>query len=141
MTLRIQRPITVEGVDASGGTSGDDWGARIAKLIPAEALGLYGTAVAFGKSTNQTVETLVLWIIVAVCCGLTVLIRYRATLDPVTHRPAWTAIAIALVSFILWVWALGPPNSPIPVVSDLPTAGPLAALLWGTILPYIYRGE
>ena len=66
---------------------------------------------------------------------------YRATLDPATNKPAWTAIGIALVSFILWVWALGPPNSPIPVVPDLPTAGPLAALLWGTVLPYIYKGE
>lgn len=138
MSLRIEKPSIHEGV---GGGDGDDWGSRIAKLIPAEALGLYGSAVALVSTPSAQARTNALWVIFAVCCVLTILIRYRATLDPTTKRPAWTAIMIALVSFILWLTALGPPTSPIALPASYAFAGPLAALLWGTVVPYIYKGE
>lgn len=139
MSLRVKRPVSLESMD--GATSGDDYGSRIAKLIPAEALGLYGSAVALVNSPNERAETVALWVIVLVCCMLAVIIRYRATLDPATRRPQWTAIVIALVSFLLWLTALGPPTSPIPLPDDLKFAGGLAAMLWGTVVPYFYKGE
>ncbi len=139
MSLRVHRPVSLESMD--GTTTGDDYGSRIAKLIPAEALGLYGSAVALVNSPNEAAERAALWVIVLVCCVLTVVIRYRATLDPATKRPQWKAIIIALVSFLLWLTALGPRTSPIPVRDDFKFAGALAALLWGTMVPYFYKGE
>lgn len=139
MSLRIKKPNILEATD--GGDPGDNWGARIAKLIPAEALGLYGSAVALVSTPSASARTNALWVIFAVCCALTLLIRYRATLDPTTKRPDWTAIGIALISFILWLTALGPPTSPIALPPSYAFAGPLAALLWGTVVPYLYRGE
>jgi hypothetical protein len=91
--------------------------------------------------TRQTA----LWIIVAICCLLTVVIRYRATLDPATGKPQWAAIGISLVSFLIWLVALGgqvaPALSPITLPDGLYFVGPLAALLWGTLVPYIYKGD
>lgn len=140
MTLRIERPGVALESAGGGGGDGDDWGARIAKLIPAEALGLYGSAVALMQTDNAAAKTAALWIVVGICCGLTLLIRYRTTLDPVTRRPQWAAIGIAIVSFLLWLTALGAPTSPIALPPDFTFAGPLAALIWGTIVPYIYKG-
>jgi hypothetical protein len=136
MSLRVAKPSILESV---GGDEGDEWGTRIAKLIPAEALGLYGSAVALIPAASSA-RVGALWVVVLVCCGLTTLLRYRATLDPATRKPQWAAIAISIVSFILWLVALGGPTSPIMLPPDLSFAGPLAALLWGTIVPYIYRG-
>lgn len=139
MSLRINRPVALESV-GGGGDPGDDWGTRIAKLIPAEALGLYGSAVALVATPSPSARLGALWVIVAVCCLLTVVIRYRGTLDPATGRPDWTAIAIAIVSFLLWLTAMGGPTSPISLPAAFAFAGPLAALLWGAVVPYLYRG-
>jgi uncharacterized membrane-anchored protein len=138
MTLRILKPRIEEAVGAA--SEGDDWGSRIAKLIPAEALGLYGSAVALIKTPDPAVRNVALWVIVAVCCGLTIFLRYRATLDPQSRRPQWTAILVSVVSFILWLTALGAPTTPISLPDSMGFVGPLLALLWGTIVPYFYRG-
>ncbi len=145
MSLRITAPSLNE---ASGTQDSDEWSTRIAKLIPAEALGLYGSAVALVPDTPYRATAL--WVIVAVCLGLTALIRYRATLDPRTGRPQLAAIAIALISFLIWLTALGGASSaaadptlvsPIVLPDGLGFAGSLAALLWGTIVPYFYTGD
>ena len=139
MSLRINKPSILESAPGGGGGP-DDWGTRIAKLIPAEALGLYGTAVGMVTTPDPTARTTALWIIIAVCLAITIIIRYRATLDPTTKKPQTVAIAISVVSFILWLIALGAPASPIVLPAALAFAGPLAALLWGTFVPYIYKG-
>lgn len=137
MGLQINPPSTLEGVE--GSDSGDDWGTRIAKLIPAEALGLYGTAVAMVPRESEA-RTMALWVIVLVACVILLMIRYRSAKDPATGKPQVAAIVIALVSFFVWLVALGPPTSPIGLPDDLAFAGPLGALLWGTLVPYLYRG-
>lgn len=138
MSLRIEKPSLHE--TTGGGADADDWGSRIAKLIPAEALGLYGSAVAMVQTDSAAARTAALWVVAAICCVLTILVRYRATLDPTTRRPQWTAIVISLISFLLWLTALGAPTSPIDLPDAFAFAGPLAALLWGTMVPYIYKG-
>jgi quinol-cytochrome oxidoreductase complex cytochrome b subunit len=140
MSLRIVKP-RIQELPGGGGEAGDGWGTRIAKLIPAEALGLYGSAVALVTTNDEQARLIGLWTIVAVCCVLTFLIRYRGTLDPVTKRPGWKAIGIALISFLLWLTALGPPTSPIALPASYAFAGALAALLWGAVVPYFYVGE
>lgn len=142
MSLRIIAKTNDEGV---AGSAGDEWSTRIAKLIPAEALGLYGSAVALVPDTPY--RTAALWVIVAVCVALTAIVRYRATRDPLTGKPQITAIGIALVSFLIWLAALGGTASgamtvsPIVLPAGLGFAGSLAALLWGTMVPYFYEGD
>lgn len=138
MGLQINPPVRLEGLDdASSG--GDDWGTRIAKLIPAEALGVYGAAVAMVPRDAEA-RSLALWLIVAVCCGLLLLVRYRSAKDPSTGKPQVAAILISLASFFIWLLAIGTPTSPIGWPESLAFFGPLVAFLWGTMVPYFYRG-
>ena len=125
----------------------DDWSERIVKLIPAEALGLYGTAVSLVHETPYRIHAL--WVIVVICIALVVIIRSRSTSHPTTGKPQYVAVGIAVVSFLLWLVALGTstgtdanalPISPFQLPVGLEFVGPLAALLWGTIVPYVYTG-
>lgn len=146
MSLRIVPASKLES--AAPSEPSDDWSTRIAKLIPAEALGLYGTAVSMVHETPYRMAAL--WIIAIFCVALIFLIRSRATRDPRTGKPQYRAVWIAILSFVIWLVALGSATgtqagalavSPIPTLTGLEFAGPLAALLWGTIIPYIYTGE
>lgn len=148
MSLRIAARTDNEGVAANGNADGDEWSTRIAKLVPAEALGLYGSAVALVPATPHRIAAL--WVIVVVCAGLAGIVRYRATRDPLTGKPQVAAIAIALISFLIWLVALGGTASadagslaisPILLPAGLGFAGSLAALLWGTMVPYFYLGD
>ena len=147
MTLRIKNQRPAPGVvpESTGTPSvadqGDDWGTRIAKLVPAEALGLYGSAAALVTPPSPSVRTTALIVIALIAAALAVFIRYRSTLDPKTGTPQWSAIIISLISFVLWLVALGPPASPITLPAGLGFIGPVAELIWGTALPYLYRGE
>ncbi|MCE7796380.1 hypothetical protein LWE61_07370 [Sphingobium sufflavum] len=146
MSLRI---VPVTNLETVGGSDpSDGWSTRIAKLIPAEALGLYGTAVAMVHETPYRVAAL--WVIALFCILLVFLIRSQATRDPRTGKPQYRAVLIAILSFVIWLVALGSatgtepgalPVSPIPTLPGLEFVGPLAALLWGTIVPYVYTGE
>lgn len=144
MSLRIVQKTDNEGVAQ---TESDEWSTRIAKLVPAEALGLYGSAVALVPETPYRMAAL--WVIVLVCGGLAGIVRYRATRDPLTGKPQVAAIGIALVSFLIWLVALGGSEpapgslavSPIVLPAGLGFAGSLAALLWGTMVPYFYTGD
>lgn len=137
-----------EGVDdpaAAPATTadGDDWGTRIAKLIPAEALGLYGSAVALvpKPAEGDPPNRMALGIIVLAACVLLWVIRWRATKDPVTGKPQMAAILISLVSFLIWLFAIGWPSSPIYPPKGSEYVAALVAMLWGTMVPYFYRGQ
>lgn len=139
MGLQINPASTFEGPEGTA-DAGDDWGTRVAKLVPAEALGLYGSAVAL-VPTESSFRSAGLWVIAGVACVLLLLIRTRSARDPATNKPQMAAIIISLVSFVIWLLAVGAPTSPIELPKDLNFAGPLAALLWGTMVPYFYRGQ
>ena len=150
MSLRIERKIPPirpingeEGIEEPG-QEGDDWSARIVKLIPAEALGLYGSAVGLIASFSEGEKQAALWLVAAVCVLIIVVIRMRATQDKAAGRgPQIKAISIALVSFIIWLAALAATGAQISPFVGLPhiAIAPLAALLWGTVVPYFYQGD
>ncbi len=66
-------------------------------------------------------------------------IRWVATRDS-SGQPQYRAVAIALVSFVLWVAALKPPTGPLDL-GDYAFYASLAALIWGTALPALYKGD
>lgn len=134
MSLRIRKVGATRSRSATD-DGGDGYGARIAKLIPAEALGLYGAGQAI-VPVDRADGRIVLAVASVV---LTAVIRYQATKDE-AGNPQWKAIGVAVVSFILWVLTL---RQPVGIV-DLGADGfyvTLAALIWGVAVPYFYKGN
>jgi len=123
--------------------SPDGWATRLAKLMPAEALGLYGAAAGLvpAASVELTVSARVnvLWGVAIVCLLFSAAIRWQATKQ--NSQPQIMAIAISSISFLIWLMALGPPNSPIQLSSGFAFVGPLIAVLWATVVSYFYRGD
>jgi hypothetical protein len=144
MSLRIARTIKPTSGEEGIEQPGDDWSSRIVKLIPAEALGLYGTAIGLIASLSDVERLIGIWLVSAVCLLLIIIVRIRATRDRATGRgPQIKAIAVSLVSFTLWLAALAATGVSISPFAGLPYLGitPLLALLWGTTVPYFYRGD
>jgi hypothetical protein len=112
----------------------DGWASRVAKLIPAEALGLYGAGLPL--IPHNRIDGL--WALAAVSLVFAGVLRFVATRDA-QGKPQWAAIGIAAVSFALWVTALQPPAGPVDLGANAFYAS-LAALAWGTILPVFYKG-
>jgi hypothetical protein len=113
----------------------DTWAARLAKLIPGEGLALYGA----GTSVVPDDKPSGLWLLAGGCAILIIIVRLQATKDG-QRGPQLLAVAIALVSFLLWLVALQPPNGPLDLGNNawIPA---LAALLWATIVPTVYSGD
>jgi hypothetical protein len=127
MSLRIRKLAESEPADT--------WAARLAKLIPGEGLALYGA----GTTIVPDNQPRGLWVLAAGCAVLIIIVRLKATKGG-QQGPQLLSIAIALVSFLLWLVALQPPNGPVDlgVRSWIPA---LAALLWATIVPAVYTGD
>ena len=79
MSLRITSGSTLR----SANNDPDGWPSRLAKLIPAEALSLYGAGQALVPRGRT--EDLVLLAVVSVVFAAA--LRYVATKDPATKRP------------------------------------------------------
>lgn len=143
MSLRIKARSRLEGLEAPG-EEADGWASRVAKLIPAEALGLYGAATGMIAGNDAIDMTVALAIVTIACCVLTIIVRLKATSDPAMGRgPQVVAVAISLISFLVWLAALGATGEGVSPFAGLPGVAyaPLAALIWGTLVPYFYKGE
>ena len=114
---------------------GNSWTARLAKLIPGEALALYGA----GQTIVPDNQPAGLWILAAGCLVLIGILRWKGTQDG-SLPPQIPAIIIAAISFLLWVVALQPPAGPLDL-GDKAWVAALVSLLWATIVPLIYKGD
>lgn len=149
MSLRIRRPSSGNNEEAlmPAGEPSDDWGTRLVKLIPSEALGLYSAAVGMIKQTDPKREgfnaNTALIIAMLASIILLILIRYRATQDPATGKPQFRAVGIALVSFFVWLAALAATGEGLSPLSGMPGVvyAPLIALIWVIFVPFIYKGD
>ena len=132
MSLRI---ISSEKIDALRETKSpaDKWSDRLVKLIPAEALGLYGTGTALTKDVEHGLITLFIGGLI-----VTFLVRYFGTQNNL-NRPQWMMIAISLLSYCLWVFALPDGVRPFDLLDQSLIA--LIALIFATIVPIIYKGN
>ena len=140
--------LRVHGMPLGGGeapavpTAPDGWATRLAKLIPAEALGLYGaaTGVLPPMPDNTTLRLVFLIIIAVACLVMSIVIRYKST-SLATGSPQIWAIVISSVSFVIWLMSLGIPNSPIPIPQELAFIPTIIAVLWTTAIGVFYRGD
>lgn len=126
--LRIARQAQRVGAFAPD-EPGDEYFARLVKLIPAEAVALY--------LTFKEVASSWLGIWAWICLGLVVLLRSLGTRSK--DKPVqWAAVFIAVVSFVLWIYATGG----YLVQVTLPTGVISAAIgVWTVAVPYVYKGS
>ena len=138
MTFRIIRRSDVPEIEsaAKAPPAPDSWSDRIVKLIPAEALGLYGA----GQAIIPDGGKYGMYFLTVACIAATVIFRFNATRGR-GHKPQTTAIAISVISFLLWLLAISNAIGPF----ELPTGSEywsgLLALTWGVILPGLYKGD
>jgi len=138
MSLRIKRlpednPSLI-GVRNSH-ADGDSWSARLVKLMPAEALACYGA----GHTLVPENKPEALLGLAVFCLLLTGWLRYHATRTE-GAAPQLGAIAIAMVSFALWLLTLPVPAGPFDL-GDNRYLGALLALGWTTLVTSVYRGD
>ena len=121
---------------AGPGGGGDDakfYLERLVKLVPAEVLSLYliGRGVLpGGESTPQLA-----WAGVGLL--LVILVRAYTTSDPAANEsPQWVAVAVAAVSYVIWLNVSGS----IDLASIPSYVGTLAMLVWTFVVPFFYRG-
>lgn len=103
--LRIERPAARRAAAAANG-DGPSYLEKLTKLIPGEVIGLYLVGVGLIPA-GQGVAT-VCWSLF--CAVVLVGIRVKGTSDREQRKgPQWPAIVIALISFVIWLYALGGP--------------------------------
>lgn len=108
----------------------------MAKLIPAEALGLYGAGMSLVAGDRNNLSK---WILAAACLAFAGALRWVATKGS-RGTTQWLAVGIAIVSFALWLAALPAGSSPISLGEHAKIAG-LLALICATVVPVFYKGD
>jgi hypothetical protein len=144
---RIEKPTITQAqariAMAAGGTpSGkvDDFDAymgRLIQLIPAEVVALY---LAFHAASAPNGSFRWWWPII--CLVLAVIVRVFGTRKP--DGSFWTfqpiAVAIAAISFVLWIYAIGDKIGGLEFTAE-PIWISAAIAIWTIIVPYFYRGN
>ena len=141
--LRIRPPIV--RTTRSVANQIEDYIERLVKLIPTEIIGLYlagksAILTKFPSPSGQPGEA-TYWIIWMAFCMVGVLVvRSYMTRDPDQNQPPqWTAVFIAIVSFVIWVYSMGDVFARVFDVWD-PLTSTLLVLAWTFIVPIFYRG-
>jgi hypothetical protein len=127
--LRVKKP---DALRKEGGKSvgGDEYLGRLTKLIPSEALAVYLT----GREHAR--DWLGWW--AAICALLVIALRGWGTTEK-GRGPQWPAVAIALISFVIWVYAMGDYLLGWKIaVAGLASN---AVLVWVVIAPILYKGS
>lgn len=125
-------------IDVSGSTEleGDPYQARLLKLIPAEAVGLYLSGR--GMLPIGQIVPWVLWVLV--CMFFVVSYRAMATRDrALALPPDWSHVAISTVAFLIWVFAIG--DSAFDQHFRARWIASLLVLTWTVFTPVFYQGE
>ena len=143
--FRIRRgPSRAQRSALEGSGGADNYGARLLKLIPAEAVAFYLagrsviTAGEEGVAGLDPARALLVWAILGLI-GVFAL-RWWGTADRrVGERPQWSAIAIALVSYAVWIYSLGDSFAEYGIHD--PKLAALLVIGWTFVVPFFYRGS
>lgn len=117
----------------------DPYFARLVKLVAAEVLALYIALKAVAAGFPGV------WAFI--CLLLVVLVRTLGTKQ--AGKPIqWIAVAVACVSFVLWVYATGGqffewklPTTPEEAAKNAQGAVSAAIGVWTFVVPFFYKGE
>lgn len=134
-----------------GGLS-DNYMDRLIKLVPTEAVTAYPLLSQKALAADSQWAILLLaWALLVVVIA----IRWNSTATP-GKGPQWTAIIIAVISFVIWVYASGGDFGfqllAEPLIKSLTGAAALDAnakaflvalafVLWTVLAPLFYKGE
>lgn len=111
---------------------GDEYFQRLVKLVPSEVLALYLT---FKEIAN---DWLGIW--TAICCLLVIFVRTVGTRK--AGKPIQIfAVAVATISFILWVYATGGYFFRFKLPTNIPGIASVSVGVWTFLIPYIYNGD
>jgi hypothetical protein len=162
MSLRVYSPSSIRTRgDADTSASTGSYMERLVKLVPAEAVAVYPLLFNEAKSLAEfgnraRAIALVSWIILAIV----IVLRWQATATP-ERGAQWAAVAVAAISYIIWVYVLGGHfgvegwlHPWLPAASGDPSAAPdpdmakfkgligsLALVSWTLVVPAVYKGE
>ncbi len=110
---------------------------RLIQLIPAEVVALY---LAFHSQSDPNGSFSWYWPII--CLVLVVIIRIFGTRKPdgsaLSFQPL--AVAIAAVSFVLWIYAIGDKMAGLAFAGE-PIWISAAIAVWTVVVPYFYKGD
>lgn len=110
---------------------GDPYLARLVKLIPSEVVALY--------LTFKEVAATWLGVWALICLFLVVLVRAATTRG--SGQPIqFGAVAIASVSFVLWIYATGGTILGLQLPTTVPGLISVSVGVWTFIIPFIYKG-
>lgn len=127
----------------------DSYLERLVKLVPAESICAYPLLSGYAGAQGLWAEVLVSWVLLVVSGVL----RWHATKGG-TGQPQWPALAVALVSFVIWVgvmgghfgitaligWlGLGSLAEALAAASEFLTV--LALVIWTILIPVFYQGD
>jgi hypothetical protein len=116
-----------------------DYADRLQKLVPAEVISLYLAGLGVIGAPQGSPQLSVVWVVV--CLVGVVAVRVWGTRESgPTSRPQWPAVAIAAVSFLIWVYQLGGGPFALASLYD-PKAAALLLLVWTFFVPLFYRGD
>ena len=134
--FRIKHPQSGFHEVATGNEAVTQYFERLMKMIPGEVVGLY--IVGSGLVPSENRWALTTWALI--CFAAVVVVRAWGTADP-TERlgPQWPAVAIASVSFLIWVYSMGGPFAAFGIY--VPYIGSLLVLAWTFFVPILYKGE
>jgi hypothetical protein len=111
---------------------GDEYLQRLVKLVPSEVLALY---ISF-----KEVASTWLGIWAAICLVLVLFVRTVGTRQ--AGKPIQAiAVVVAMISFILWVYATGGYLFNLPLPSKTPGIISVAVGVWTFLIPYLYKGD
>jgi len=114
--------------------AGDSWLTRLVKMVPAEAIGLYGTALPHVEKGRYGLQAAAVMALV-----VALVIRYAATNER-GKRPQIVPLVYASISFGLWLSTLPEGQSPISVHEDFLYVPTLLTLAWVMVAPLLYKG-
>ena len=143
MSLRVHGlPLGQSRDQASNGATADGWATRLAKLIPAEALGVYGAAVGLlpGLEGKDTIRLIILIVITLACLAILIAVRVKSTAQN-ADGPQIVGIIISCVAFLIWTATLGPTSSPFPIPKDFGFIVSLVGMLYVALVGVFYRGD
>lgn len=107
-----------------------NWADRLIKLIPSEILAAYVSGRALAPEYEQY------W--APVCLALLLIVRAIGTKAP-NSSTQWGAVAIAAISFLIWVYSIGGFFFSLKINDAAIPA--LAMIAWTVIAPILYKGN